>query len=80
MVKIQEQKHLYTHILQCIRLSLGFQNDIEMSSISVIQVNSIFTWLSQITIMKPFIIKPCVDIPSKHFGCCHDFGFCSPDS
>ena len=49
-------------------LNLGFQNDIEMSSISVIQVDSIFTWLSQMAIMKPFIIKPCVDVPSKHLA------------
>ena len=46
----------------CYRLNLGFQNDIEMSSISVIQVKNIFTWLFQMDIMKPFIIKPCVDI------------------
>ena len=60
-----------THIL-----ILGLQNNIEML---VIKVNSIFTWLPEIAITKPLIIKPHIDIPHKHFGCCHDFHFCSPD-
>ena len=51
-LKMREQKHLYVHILQWLynaldfRLNLGFQNDIEMSIIFVIEVNSIFTGLS----------------------------------
>ena len=63
-----------THIL-----ILGLQNNIEMSSMSVIEVNSILTWLPEIAIMKPLIIKPHKDVPRKHFGCCHDFHFRSPD-
>ena len=62
------------------RLELGFQNDIEMCSTSIIEVNSIFTGLSQMAIMKLFIIKAHVDIPLEHFGCCHYFCFYSPYS
>ena len=50
--KKQKQKHLYTHILQWLNAKLWFQNDIEISSISVIQVDSIFTWLSQMAIIS----------------------------
>ena len=63
-----------THIL-----ILGSQNDIQMSSMLVIKVNSIFTWFPEIAIMKLLIIKPCKDVPCKHCGCCHDFHFHSPD-
>ena len=53
MVTKYENKNTCIHIYYSgYRLSLGFQNDIEMSSIPVIQVNSMFTWLSQMAIMK----------------------------
>ena len=80
MVKKYGNTNTCMHIMMNTHLLiLGLQNDIEMSSMSVIEVNSIFTWLPEIAIMKPFIIKPCIDVPSKHFGCCHDFHFHNPD-
>ena len=38
-------------------LILGLQKDIEMSYLSVIEVNSIFTWLPEIALTTPFIIN-----------------------